>query len=183
MPTCILRPCWENEANKKKEEKVASKARGVSLQLKKLERSTMQWNGTILNLRGEVTDRLCLCFSVFVISAESQLSSFSLVSPRSSEISFFIHPPFRGYSILYLQLLHQPDRRYAVLRDRSRWTAFHKGNRSVVQGVHQKRSTLSTPWVLQNAACVFLPQKGPSHLMDDTPAAYRGRQSAIPAHF
>lgn len=72
------------------------------LTVKKLEKSTMQWNGTILNLWGEVTDRHCLCFSVFVISAESQLSSFSLVSPRSSEISFFICPPFRGYSILSL---------------------------------------------------------------------------------
>ncbi len=51
----------------------------------------MHWNGTILNLRGEVTDRHCLCFRVFVISAESQLSSFSLVSQRSSKISSSIH--------------------------------------------------------------------------------------------
>ncbi len=130
-------PAERMKLTKRKKKKLQAKQEESAYGLNKSEKSTMQWNGTILNLRGEVTDRHCLCFRVFVISAESQLSYFSLVSQRSSEISFFIHPPFRVYSILYLQLLHQPDRRCAVLRDRSRWTALHKGNRSDVQGVRR----------------------------------------------
>lgn len=68
-------PAERMKLTKRKKKKIASKAGGVSLQLKKSEESTMQWNGTILNLIGEVTDQHCLCFCVFVISAESQLSS------------------------------------------------------------------------------------------------------------